>query len=450
MYFCVYLSIIKFLIMAIDKLSIIQQEPDGFFIRLSLNRRDVFINDWGFSEGLAKWLHVVIFVLLIVLVSWIVDIITKRVIIRIIKGFVEKTKNQYDDIILNKGVFNSLAHISPALVVYYMLPTIIFDFPDSAAFLQKIVLVYMILVAIMVIVSFLNALNEIYMRQGNAHKVPIKGYIQVVQIILFLIGVVWAFSVLFVFDIGKFFAGIGAFAAVLMLIFKDTILGVVASIQISANKMMSLGDWVSMPSRNADGTVVDISVNTVKIQNWDKTIATIPTYAFVTESFNNWRGMEDSGGRRIKRSINIDMSSVKFCTDEMLEKFGRIQLISDYVKSKKMEVEDFNKEMHIDESVSVNGRRMTNIGTFRRYMEEYLKSHPKIHNEMTFLVRQLQSTERGIPIEIYVFSNDQAWANYESIQADIFDHILAIMPEFELRVFQNPSGNDFRSLSSEN
>lgn len=436
--------------MAIDKLSIIQQEPDGFFIRLSLNLRDVFINDWGFSEGLAKWLHVVIFVLLIVLVSWIVDIITKRVIIRIIKGFVEKTKNQYDDIILNKGVFNSLAHISPALVVYYMLPTIIFDFPDSAAFLQKIVLVYMILVAIMVIVSFLNALNEIYMRQGNAHKVPIKGYIQVVQIILFLIGVVWAFSVLFVFDIGKFFAGIGAFAAVLMLIFKDTILGVVASIQISANKMMSLGDWVSMPSRNADGTVVDISVNTVKIQNWDKTIATIPTYAFVTESFNNWRGMEDSGGRRIKRSINIDMSSVKFCTDEMLEKFGRIQLISDYVKSKKMEVEDFNKEMHIDESVSVNGRRMTNIGTFRRYMEEYLKSHPKIHNEMTFLVRQLQSTERGIPIEIYVFSNDQAWANYESIQADIFDHILAIMPEFELRVFQNPSGNDFRSLSSEN
>lgn len=436
--------------MAVDQLSIIQQEPDGFFIRLSLNLRDVFINDWGFSEGLAKWLHVVIFVLLIVLVSWIVDIITKRVIIRIIKGFVEKTKNQYDDIILNKGVFNSLAHISPALVVYYMLPTIIFDFPDSAAFLQKIVLVYMILVAIMVIVSFLNALNEIYMRQGNAHKVPIKGYIQVVQIILFLIGVVWAFSVLFVFDIGKFFAGIGAFAAVLMLIFKDTILGVVASIQISANKMMSIGDWVSMPSRRADGTVVDISVNTVKIQNWDKTIATIPTYAFVTESFDNWRGMEDSGGRRIKRSINIDMSSVKFCTDKMLEKFGRIQLISDYVKSKKMEVEDFNKEMHIDESVSVNGRRMTNIGTFRRYMEEYLKSHPKIHNDMTFLVRQLQSTERGIPIEIYVFSNDQKWANYESIQSDIFDHILAIMPEFELRVFQNPTGNDFRSLSSKN
>jgi len=433
--------------MTMNQLTIIPQKSDGFFVRLSLNLRDVFINDWGLSEGLAKWLHVIIFIILIALVSWIVDKVTKKIIVRIIKGIVEKTKNQYDDIILNKGVFNSLAHISPALVVYYMLPTIIFDFPDSSAFLQRIVLVYMILIAIMVIASFLNALNDIYMRQGNAHKVPIKGYIQVVQIILIIIGVVWAMSVLFVFEIGKFFTGLGAFAAVLMLIFKDTILGVVASIQISANKMMSLGDWVSMPSRHADGTVVDISVNTVKIQNWDKTIATIPTYAFVTESFDNWKGMEDSGGRRIKRSVNIDMSSVKFCTDEMLDKFGKIHLIADYVKSRRIEVANYNKELHVDESVTVNGRRMTNIGTFRRYMEEYLQSHPKIHNDMTFLVRQLQSTERGIPIEIYVFSNDQAWANYESIQADIFDHILAILPEFELRIFQNPTGNDFRSLS---
>ncbi|MCK5820248.1 MAG: mechanosensitive ion channel [Bacteroidales bacterium] len=436
--------------MALSQLSIIPQESTGFFIRLSLKLRDVLINDWGLSEGLAKWLHVLVFIILIALVSWLVDKATKQIIIRVIRGVVKKTKNQYDDIILEKGVFNRLAHISPALVVYSMLPTIMMDFQKSAELFQSLALVYMILVAIMVIVSFFNALNEIYLRQGNAHKVPIKGYIQVVQIVLILIGIIWAMSVLFGFELGKFFAGLGAFAAVLMLIFKDTILGVVASIQISANKMMSLGDWVSMPSRNADGTVVDISVNTVKIQNWDKTIATIPTYAFVTESFDNWKGMEDSGGRRIKRSVNIDMSSVKFCNDEMLEKFGRIQLIADYVKSKKMELEDYNKEMHVDESVSVNGRRMTNIGTFRRYMEEYLQSHPKIHNDMTFLVRQLQSTERGIPIEIYVFSNDQAWANYESIQSDIFDHILAIMPEFELRVFQNPTGNDFKSLSSEN
>jgi len=447
MYFCVYLSLIKILIIAMKELTIISKEP-GFFERLSLNLRDVFINDWGFSDELAKWLHVLIFVVLIALVSWIADKITKQVIIKIIRGFVKRTKNKYDDIILEKGVFNSLAHISPAMVMYYMLPTIMLDFPKSAEFLQKLVGVYMILIGVMVIVAFLNALNEIYIRQGRAssHKVPIKGYIQVVQIILILIAVVWALSVLIGFTLGGFFTGLGAFAAVLILVFKDTILGVVASIQISANKMMSLGDWISMPSRHADGTVVDITVNTVKIQNWDKTIATIPTYAFVTESFDNWRGMEESGGRRIKRSINIDMSSVKFCTNEMLEKFGKIQLIADYVKSRKVEVEKYNKEMHVDETVSVNGRRMTNIGTFRRYMEEYLQSHPKIHNDMTFLVRQLQSTERGIPIEIYVFSNDQAWANYESIQADIFDHILAIMPEFELRVFQNPTGEDFRKM----
>lgn len=429
------------------QLTINSTEP-GLFSAMSDMVKDVFLYDWGLSEGLAKWLHVIVFIILIALVSWIADKITKRVIIRIIKGIVRRTKNQYDDIILDKGVFNSLAHLAPALVVYYMLPTIMIDFPNTSEIFQKIVKMFMILVGLMVIISFLNALNEIYIRyaKSRSHMVPIKGYIQVLQIILILVGVISALSTLFGFPIGNFFAGIGAFAAVLILVFKDTILGVVASIQISANKMMSLGDWISMPSRNANGIVEDITVNTVKVQNWDKTIATIPTYAFVTESFDNWRGMEDSGGRRIKRSINIDMSSVKFCTSEMLEKFGRIQLISDYVKSRQLEVTKHNQKMQIDESVSVNGRRMTNIGTFRKYMEEYLHEHPKIHNEMTFLVRQLQSTEKGIPIEIYVFSNDQNWANYESIQSDIFDHIMAIIPEFELRVFQNPTGEDFKKV----
>ena len=209
---------------------------------------------------------------------------------------------------------------------------------------------------------------------------------------------------------------------------------------------MSIGDWISMPSRNADGTVIDISVNTVKVQNWDKTIATIPTYALVSESFHNWRGMEESGGRRIKRSINIDMASVKFCTPEMLDKYGKIQLITNYINSRSKEVKEYNTDNEVDESVVVNGRRMTNIGTFRKYLEAYLMNHPKVHESMTFLVRQLQPNERGIPIEIYVFSTVQAWASYESIQADIFDHILAIMPEFELRVFQNPTGDDLKKL----
>ena len=242
--------------------------------------------------------------------------------------------------------------------------------------------------------------------------------------------------------------GLGAMAAVLILVFKDTILGFVASIQLSANKMVNVGDWISMPKYNADGTVIDISLNTVKVQNWDKTIATIPTYALVSESFNNWKGMEESGGRRIKRSINIDMKSVDFLNKDQIDKFRKYHVLKDYITSKEKEISDYNKSLKLDEDTITNGRKMTNLGTFRKYLENYLHNHPKIHQDMTFLVRHLQPTEKGLPIEIYVFSNDQAWANYESIQADIFDHILAIIPEFGLRVFQNPTGDDFQKLAS--
>jgi miniconductance mechanosensitive channel len=220
----------------------------------------------------------------------------------------------------------------------------------------------------------------------------------------------------------------------------------VASIQLSANKMVTVGDWISMPKYSADGTVLDISINTVKVQNWDKTIATIPTYALVSESFNNWKGMEESGGRRIKRSINIDMKSVGFLTGEQIEKLRKFYLLRDYINEKEKDIEQYNKSLKLEDSEVTNGRKMTNLGTFRKYLENYLHQHPKIHQDMTFLVRHLQPTEKGLPIEIYVFSNDQAWANYEAIQADIFDHILAIIPEFGLRVFQNPSGDDFRQL----
>lgn len=424
-------------------------QTSGFFERLSLTLKDLMVQDWGLSEGLAKWLHVIVFVVVILVVSWAADKLTKRILVEVIRRVIQRSKNQFDDIILEKGVFNRLAHIVPALVIYYMLPSIMIDFPNSVEILQELTAVYMILIGMMVTLSFLGALNEIYTRtQKNASHVPIKGYIQVVQVFLIIITVIWALSVLFDFSLRHFFTGLGAFAAVLILVFKDTILGVVASIQISANNMMKIGDWISMPSRNADGTVMDITVNTVKVQNWDKTIATIPTYALVTESFHNWRGMEESGGRRIKRSINIDMSSVKFCTPEMLARFRKIKLLENYVDSRQKEIEAYNQSLQIDEDIPVNGRRMTNVGTFRKYLEEYLKHHPKIHQDMTFLVRQLQPTERGIPIEIYVFSNDQAWANYEAIQADIFDHVMAIMPEFELRIFQNPTGADFKALSS--
>lgn len=275
----------------------------------------------------------------------------------------------------------------------------------------------------------------------------IKGYVQVVKIFLYILGTGIFVSILFQKDLTTFFAGLGAMAAVLMLIFKDSILGLVAGVQLSANDMVRLGDWVQMDSRKADGAVIDISLNTVKIQNWDKTISTIPTYALVSESFTNWRGMEESGGRRIKRSVNIDMSSIHFLSKKEIDKLKKIQIIKEYLEQKELEVEMYNTEQGIDGSVPVNGRQLTNLGTFRKYVEEFLKRHPKISKDMTFLVRHLQPAEKGIPIEIYVFCNDTRWAYYEGVQADIFDHILAIIPHFGLRIFQNPTGEDIGRLA---
>jgi miniconductance mechanosensitive channel len=270
---------------------------------------------------------------------------------------------------------------------------------------------------------------------------------QLVQLIFVMIGILWAISIIFGVQVTRIFAGLGAVAAVLMLVFKDTILGFVAGIQLSANKMLKVGDWIEMPSHNADGTVLEVTLNTVKVQNWDKTITTIPTYALVSSPFMNWRGMEESGGRRIKRSIYLDMQSVRFCNPEMLDKFKKIHHLKEYIEQREAEIENYNHSNNIDETVLVNGRRMTNLGVFRKYVENYLMRHPSINKEMTFLVRHLQPTEKGIPLEIYVFSSEQRWAHYESIQADIFDHLLAVIPEFGLQVFQLPSGSDLRGLT---
>ncbi len=396
----------------------------------------------GLSAEWANFIRATSIIIVILLICYISDIITKRITIHYISLFAKKSKTKWDDIILEKKVFNQLVHFIPALIIHYTIELALVNSTKTVNFIQSIIYVYMAIIAMIVINSFLKALNEIYSHSPFSKNRPIKGYIQLVNIFVTVIGVILIYSHLTGNPVKGVFAGLGAMAAVLMLVFKDTILGLVASVQLSANNMVKIGDWISMPSHKADGTVEEITLNTVKVQNWDKTISTIPTYALVSNSFTNWRGMEESGGRRIKRSINIDMRSVKFCTSELLNKFSKIQYLNKYITNKTEELNTYNTEHQIDNSVVVNGRRLTNIGTFRMYIEEYLKNHPKIHNDMTFLVRQLQPSENGIPIEIYVFSNDQAWSNYESIQSDIFDHILAIIPEFELLVFQNPSGND--------
>jgi miniconductance mechanosensitive channel len=302
----------------------------------------------------------------------------------------------------------------------------------------------------LVLDAILNTVEVIYSNFRASKEIPIKGFIQITKIAIYFLSAIFVISILLNKTPVYLLSGIGALAAVLMLIFRDSILGFVAGIQLAANRMVSNGDWIEMPKYGADGDVLEVALTTVKVQNWDKTITTIPTYALISESFKNWRGMQESGGRRIKRSVNIDMNSISFCNEEMLERFGKVQYISEYIETKRAELEEFNKAAKVDNASLANGRRMTNVGTFRAYVRAYLRNHPMINEQMTFLVRQLQPTQNGLPIEIYVFSKDQVWANYEAIQADIFDHILAVVPEFDLRVYQNPSGSDFRDLVSGN
>ncbi len=375
------------------------------------------------------------------------DFIVKRIILASIHTIARKSKNDWDDVFVERRVFNRLAHLAPAIIVYYSLDYI-FEMEGVVTFLGNISQAYMVLAVVLVIDAVLNALHEIYMKLPISEGRNIKGFVQVVKIIFYFVAIIMVISIFSGEAPKALLGGLGAMAAVLMLVFRDTILGFVASIQLSANKMVNVGDWISMPKYNADGDVIDISLNTVKVQNWDKTIATIPTYALVSESFNNWRGMEESGGRRIKRSINIDMKSVGFLDKDQIEKLRKFYVLKDYITTKEKEITAYNKSLNVDDSIVTNGRRMTNLGTFRIYLENYLHNHPKIHQDMTFLVRHLQPTEKGIPLEIYVFSKDQAWAKYEAIQADIFDHLLAILPEFGLRVFQNPTGDDFKRLTS--
>ncbi len=401
----------------------------------------------GLSQGMMIFLRTLILALIIAGLAVLADFTTRKLVLAGIRRIAGRTKTRLDDILITRRVLHKLAHIVPALIIYSTADLVFADYSGLEVFIERVCLIYMVVVIILALDAFINALHEIYLTLPVAEGRPIKGYLQVVKILVYFIGIILIISIIMWQSPKILLGGLGAMAAILLLVFRDTILGFVASIQLSANKMVTPGDWIEMPSHNADGTVLDISLNTVKVQNWDKTIATVPTYALVSESFRNWKGMEESGGRRIKRSINIDMNSVKFVDKEMLKKFRSISILKEYIESKENEIRQYNEEKKIDDSVLVNGRRMTNLGTFRKYVEEYLLNHPKVHNDMTFLVRHLQPSDRGLPIEIYVFSNDQAWANYEAIQADIFDHILAVIPEFSLKVFQNPTGSDFTNLS---
>jgi miniconductance mechanosensitive channel len=403
--------------------------------------------DHGFSNYWAKVSAAGAAFLFVVILSIAANIIAKRLILQVLTHLIEKTRTKWDDALLERRVLNNLAHLAPAVVIYLMSPIALAEFSLASQVVMSATMIYMVIVIVLAADSFLNAVMDIYHSFEIAKQVPITGSIQIVKLVVYFIGAIFVIATV----LGKspifLLSGLGALTAVLMLIFKDAILGLVAGIQLTANKMVSVGDWIEMPKYGADGDVIEVALTTVKVQNWDKTVTTVPTYALINESFKNWRGMQDSGGRRIKRAIYIDMNTIKLCTEEMLQKFYNIQYIRAYIEKKKKELQEFNKVQNIVDTSLVNGRRLTNVGTFRAYIEAYLRNHPMIHKNLTFLVRQLAPSDKGLPIEIYVFSTDIAWVNYEAIQADIFDHILAIVPEFELRVFQSPSGSDFAQLN---
>jgi len=406
------------------------------------------IENWligsGVSETFAEYVAWFLLALAVIAVAMVVKLITRRVVLTAISYFVKRTRTTWDDSLENHKFFNRLAHLAPALIVYFGASL----FGPAVGLIERLALVYMIMTGVLAFSSFLSTVDDIYHTFSVSRQKPIKGYIQLVRIFIFVFLGIIALATLMDRSPWLLLSGLGAMTAVLLLIFRDTILGLVASVQLSSNDMVRIGDWIEMPKYGADGDVVDVTLHTVKVRNWDKTITSIPAYQLISDSFKNWRGMSESGGRRIKRAIDIDMTSVRFCDAEMLARFEKFQLITNYVQQRRQEIADYNQAHSIDTSYLINGRHMTNLGTFRAYLVAYLRSHPKIHQDMTFLIRQLPPTATGLPMEIYVFSNDQEWANYEAIQADIFDHVVSVVPLFDLRVFQSPSGYDFRGLGA--
>jgi miniconductance mechanosensitive channel len=397
----------------------------------------------GYGVDVA-WVDPLSFATLIAFITFlciIANFITKQVIIRFITHVVRKNKIKWGNILLERKVLRRLSHFVPAIIIYYFATT----FPTYQKTIETLALTYIMIVALGVTNRLLSVFNDIYQTYEISKTKPIKGYIQVAKIIIIIIGTILVIANLMGESPIILLSGIGALSAVFMLVFKDSILGLVAGVQLSATDMVRMGDWIEMPKYGANGDVIDISLNTVMVQNFDRTITMIPSYALISDSFINWRGMQKNGGRRIKRALYIDMSSISFCTKKMIEHYKKIDILADYIVERESEIDDYNSANKIDRSNVVNGRALTNIGVFRAYISQYIQHHPGIHQEMTLMVRQLAPCEHGLPLEIYAFANSIQWAVYETIQADIFDHLIAVAGEFGLRIFQNPAGSDFNS-----
>jgi miniconductance mechanosensitive channel len=408
------------------------------------------LNIWLRSFGLAPHAIDIVAIagslLFLLLLTLFAHLIGRRYLAPLIEKAVHRTSSKWDDAFFSRGFFIRLGNLLPVVILYTSADLFFSPGNQLAEFIRRLAMTLFVLGGVRLLDAFLMSVQDIYGQTELASNKPIKGYIGGGKIVLYVLAAIFIISILTNQSPWGILSVLGGLTAVILLIFKDTILGFVASIQLSAHDMVRIGDWVEMPKYGADGDVIDVSIHTVKVQNWDKTITTIPTYSMVSDAFKNWRGMKESGGRRIKRAVYIDMNSIRFCTEEMLERFRKIAVLREYLDKKEKEIADYNARLGIDGSVLVNGRRQTNIGVFRAYVKNYLLNHPMVNPDMTFLIRQLPSGSQGLPIEIYVFCRDKVWANYEAIQADIFDHILAVIPQFDLRVFQYPSGYDLNGL----
>ncbi|MBR6439505.1 MAG: mechanosensitive ion channel [Bacteroidales bacterium] len=401
--------------------------------------------DLRFEPAMAKNISQGIGIITLFVISFILFFLMKYFLVKFVGKWIKKTKTVYDDFFLNRKLERRIAFLIPI----YLIKNLLYDFAPDLDTINSFIIVWTRVGEVTtytgILLSIIDSLSDIYSSFDVSKHKPIKGLIQIIRIILIIICVLLIIAVLTNKNLSNIFIGLGTLSAVLMLVFKDPILGFVGGIQLTSNDMIRIGDWIV--KGNADGVVTDMGLTTVKVQNWDNTISTVPTYSLISEPFINWRGMAESGGRRIARAFIIDVDTVKFCTPEMLEKYKKFQLVEKYIVKKENEIAEYNKQNNIDTSNLVNGRRQTNLGIFRAYLTEYLKKNPNINHDMTLMVRQKPATEFGIPMEVYCFSKIKTLAEYESIQGDIFDHIYAVIKQFDLKMFQRPSSHSISLMS---
>lgn len=380
--------------------------------------------------------------------AFVVHRITRRLLMRGARHLAAQTSSTWDDKLIGFRLFRHLSHVVPALIIYFGINAFD-DIPEGTAQLLKNVSVaYGVLFVVLATGALINALSAIYDDMPVSRERPLKGFFQITKIVIYCAGAVLVIASLVDRSPLLFFSGLGALTAVLLLVFKDTILSLVASVQIATSGILRVGDWVEMPQYGADGDVIDIALHTVRIQNWDKTVTTIPTHRFISDAFKNWRYMSRSGGRRIKRALNLDMSSVRFLQPDEVDRLRNFALLRDYIDDKRQALDDANARL--DDDGNVNARRLTNLGTFRAYIAEYLRDHAEINDNMTLLVRQLEPGPEGLPMQVYAFTRSTDWGEHERVKSDVFDHLIAIAPEFDIRVFQSPAGNDIKSAFSRN